>query len=61
MKNQREKGKSFKSEKELKINFQAFPYSENQREKALAFPLSTSGDKTADNDGAGCLPSPFAC
>ena len=29
MKNQREKGKSFKSEKELKINFQAFPYSEN--------------------------------
>lgn len=25
MKNQREKGKSFKSEKELKINFQAFP------------------------------------
>ena len=30
MKNQREKGKSFKSEKELKINFQAFPYSENK-------------------------------
>ena len=30
MKNQREKGKSFKPENELKINFQAFPYSENK-------------------------------
>ena len=29
MKNQREKGKSFKPENELKINFQAFPYREN--------------------------------
>ena len=30
MKNQREKGKSFKPENELKLKVQAFPYSENK-------------------------------
>ncbi len=29
--------------------------------KTLALPLSTSGNKAADNDGAWCLPRPIAC
>jgi hypothetical protein len=36
----------------------AFPDSENQREKALAFPLSTSGNKQRTMMGLGAFP-PF--
>jgi hypothetical protein len=35
----------------------AFPDSENQREKALAFPLSTSGNKQRTMMGLGAFPA----
>ena len=53
MKNQREKGKSFKSEKELKINFQAFPYSENKGIIEGSIPILRGQQPGSFNYGAG--------